>query len=117
MNSFTSIFSKIFSTDSDAKYKEQLFLRTALFRTPFTSEHFLKTRGLIIKLIVKTFLYFKIHLDASLLDHLLHEAAAVMKSMTYEYKIDILFKASSKSIKILASAALCICWFHLKRFP
>ena len=43
MNSFTNIFSKIFSTDSDAKYKEQLFLRTAIFRTSFTSEHFLKT--------------------------------------------------------------------------
>ena len=42
-------FSKIFNTDSDAKYKEQLFLRTTIFRTPFTSEHFLKTRGFIVK--------------------------------------------------------------------
>ena len=44
MNSFTSIFSKIFSTDPHAKYKEQLFLKTAIFRTPFTSEFLLKTR-------------------------------------------------------------------------
>ena len=49
MNSFTNIFSKIFSTDSDAKYKEQLFLRTAIFRTPFASEDFLKTRGFIVE--------------------------------------------------------------------
>ena len=107
MNSFTDIFSKIFSTDSDAKYKQQLFLRTAIFRTRFTSEHFLKTRDLLSKLIVKTFLYFKIRLDPSLLDHLLHEAAALVKSMTY----GVLFKASSHSIKILALAAQCICWF------
>ena len=58
------------------------------------------------KLIVKTFPYVKIRLDASLLDHLLHEAAALVKSMTYEYKMDVLFKASSQSIKIPASAAL-----------
>ena len=55
MNSFTNIFSKIFSTDSDAKYKEQLFLRTAIFRTPFTSEHFLKTRGFIVEVSCRDF--------------------------------------------------------------
>ena len=61
--------------------------------------------------------HYSIQIDASLLDHLLHEAAALAKSMTYEYKIDVLFKAGSQLIKILASAALCIDWFHLKRFP
>ena len=55
MNSFKSIFSKIFNTDSDAKYKEQLFLRTAVFRTPFTSEHFLKTRGFIVEVNCRDF--------------------------------------------------------------
>ena len=104
MNSFTSIFSKILNTDSDAKYKEQLFLEHHL---PLNIS--LKCVDLLLKLIVETFLYFKIRLDASLLDHLLHEAAALVKSMTYEYKIDILFKASSQSIKILVSVAHCIC--------
>ena len=55
MNSFVSIFSKNFSTDSDAKCKEQLFLRTAIFRTPFTSEDFLKTRGFIVEVNCKNF--------------------------------------------------------------
>ena len=47
-------FSNIFNTDSDAKYKEHLFLRTAIFRKPSTSENFLKTPKLIVKLIVET---------------------------------------------------------------
>ena len=59
MNSLTSIFSKIFSTDSYAKYKEQLFLRTAIFRTPFTSEHFLKGRGFFVEVNCKDFPLFQ----------------------------------------------------------
>ena len=55
MNSFTSIFSKISNKDSDTKYKEQLFLRTAIFRTPFTSEHFLKTREFIVEVNCRDF--------------------------------------------------------------
>ena len=34
------------------------------------------------KLIVETFPYFKIHLDVSLLNHLLHETAALVKSIS-----------------------------------
>ena len=56
MNSFKSIFSKIFNTDLDANHKEQL--------------------------LVETFPYFKILLDVSLLDHLLHGTAALVKSMS-----------------------------------
>ena len=55
MNSFTSIFSKIFNTDSDAKYKEQLFSRRVVFRTPFTSQHFLKTRGFTVEVNCRDF--------------------------------------------------------------
>ena len=37
---------------------------------------------LLSKLIVETFPYFKIHLDVSLLNHLLHETAALVKSIS-----------------------------------
>ena len=48
-------FSNMFNKDSDAKYRKQLFLRTAFFRTPFISEHFLKAGAFIVEVNCRAF--------------------------------------------------------------